>query len=241
MRYKIMSFFRFYLLIALAFFASGLHAETPERKVTIRVIAFQQVGGIDDVFYRDVNGDIESVELSRHSFSHEIEINASDSVAFYSKDISGVPDPELATKESLIAEVSIPENLDEFLFIFAPTKDGTSGKYRIWPISSGNSEFNIGSMMFLNFSGNAMVARIGDQNQSLELPSGSPALIPFVGKGDRFNGNVQIAVYLENGWRKFYSSRWTIPKESKTVIMIFSDPRTGFPLLRSVSYKTDIK
>lgn len=237
MKFNPMSSFKFQpLLVALLVMLGGVFegtAETP--RITFRAIAFETVPGFENVVFDAADGKRTVLALSELSFSKEYTASATQGIGFYSESIQQLPESRETTDLMPAAFAPPVDNSGEVLLIFVPAENNDGAAYKVWQVPSDNRRFSAGATMFLNFSENTMVAKIDDAQ--IDLPPGTPSMVPFVGNGDRFNGPVQIAVYMEKTWRKFYSSHWTIPKQSKTLVMIYSNVETGLPLLKAVSYQ----
>ncbi len=206
------------------------------RNVEFRTIAFDVWPDVPAVSYLDAEGQVSEIQLSKLSFSQECTSRVGSALNFFDAK-KPIADDQAAREGGSVPVATVPlaSTADEFILVFVPVQVDGRRFYRVQPIPSGESAFKRGSVMFVNLSEYAMVAKIGEEK--IKLPVGTPSLVPYQGDSNRFNGQIQVAVYLENSWRMFYSAQWTLPESSKTVVMIYKNTQTGFPLLRSVSYK----
>ena len=227
-----------YKTILMLLFVVGAHvsvAQEDTRIIKFRSIAIKVWSDATTVSFVAEGDQVESIPLSEVSFSNEYQVRVGDTLNFYGSNVSTPTAAVGVPTNALLATTTLSRDSDEFLLIFLPSESEGRHSYRVHAIPSSEDDFSVGAVMFVNMSEYVMVAKMA--GDVIKLPVGQPSIVSYQGNNDRYSGIVQVAVFLENSWRMFYSSEWTLSKRSKTVVMIYKNPKSGFPLLRSVSYR----
>lgn len=221
-----MIFSRYVLLLPLAVLASitgELHAGS--NKISLRLLAFARVGEAREVMISGPDGKRlhrQPVGLPTEQLLPPVEV-VGRSLFFHASAATPLP----------LGMIELPAGGNDFLIIFLPSAMDAALPYRPIAVPLPRESFGSGDQAFVNCCGSTVGFTIG--GEKLLVPEGNSAIYhPKQVAGSR--SMVGYRQQADGKWEAspFYSSRMIVQDGVRNLILIFRDPRTGFPDFRGV-------
>jgi hypothetical protein len=223
-----MTRFRF-LPVALAVLAPLATAAAQDaRKIKLRTLCFEHVGGIRKVLLVGADDKTVAVDLFTSGFSDEIEATVDGSdlrFAIEETDAAGK-----ATLKTVAAGKSAAGTRQ--LAVFLPgAKEGNP--YRLMVIDDSEEKFPLGTTLAFNFAPVAVRFAIGEHTK--ELKPGGQALIPRALKVNEMNQcNVVISFADQTKrWKPVNNTRWLALPQERALAIAFVHPVSKQPTVNS--------
>ncbi len=184
-----------------------------------RAICFKPIDGLESVYIKH-GSDLVEIKLPTDSFSSPEKYYGSSPVIFYKQDMKdGRP------VETAIAEATLPEGVKNVIFLFIPSSESEakSGRlYQVIVMPEDDSNFQEGTVRFVNLSPNAFKAKIGDQ----ELVVGSRKISTF--KPEKIPLTLSVSLtYKESNdakeWRPLSSTNWSFTARRRVLLFVYYD------------------
>lgn len=144
---------------------------------------------------------------------------------------SGQPDNRKNLREQAIATIPIDEHTGKFALICLALNQ----VLHCVKVEINIDAFPLGAFCFVNATTDSVVGLLGDERMAIQ-PGGNLIL-----NTDNFNTRrvpIKMAhMNEEDDWQMFYSSKWTVQRQSCSFIIIYRDQRNGKMIARGVDFK----
>lgn len=225
---------KFHLLpLALAIIAPAVSAQEPTGvKTEVRLLAFSNAIQVKEVFAQDSVAAPETPSVAlpiRNYLNHQftlIELK-SRKVIFTTK-----PDRASLSRPGEIAgEVTIPDSTDSAILMFLPGKPGGNAMYQIMAVPDTKQAFPAGSFNITNLS--PLPIRLMLENKNFDFKSGQNILIEKPPARADGQCGMRAFAFKDEKWISVSTGLWTLPGESRGLMILFVDPVSGNVHLQS--------
>lgn len=167
-----------------------------EERISVSFSTFSFGGVEKDLFYSNADGEETQLRFYHHSRGGPFDYKGSPILSFFGKKLNEegllVPGPPLA-------RVRVPSGASRLLLIFVPNpaSHGDRLRYGVIALNDSFADFPRGSMSFVNFVDERMVARFGDE--AFEIPARGTANRSLLDWMDRKVATTETGVEEDSG------------------------------------------
>ena len=218
------------LLVGLAIHSTGINAQEPKKEEPIIKADFTvySLKRLQDLKF--IHGDkkgASALEFFSSARSRLYEYEGPNPIIFFRESPAPTIEDPNAVNRTKVAELSLPEEGGEFLFIFFPHYSRDNEKYRIYPLEDSNSELPNGSIRLFNATSYQLEGIFGRNKINL-APGPSEAY--------RLSGNsmsLGLGFRYEDKFHMSYNGPVELETNARGLFMVFPPFVKGSAILQT--------
>ena len=218
------------LTLSLAFPTGGIDAqESPEEEPTIEakftVYSLKRLKELE--FLHGDRKESSELEFFSSARSPIYEYKGPNPIIFFRETPAPTDEDPNAVSRTKVAEISLPEEGGEFLFIFFPDYSGDIEQYRVYPLDDSKSELPTGSIRLFNATPYQLEGVFGQNKINLA---------PGPSKAYRVSGNsmsLGLGFRYEDKVHMSYNGPVELERKSRGLFMIFPPFVKGSAILQT--------
>ena len=143
----------------------------------------------------------------------------------------GDPVPEGAVLPPPVAAVELSGNESAYLLLLSEASDG-SGRVFAQALADNLTDFPAGACRFINLTASAVNVAAALDDDVFVLKPGEIHTVPAVTADGQDEVRMRFAYQGREGWKPFYTGRWTQRQHLRTLFLILENPRGHFTMRR---------